>query len=90
MAAKLRYRAHDGLEYFFHLTDLADVTWEEIDVGMDVEFLPVKTPSSDRAGKASSIQITDYDGGWEDDYEDDESGVSADDPANDDSGQPEE
>ena len=63
-------RAHDGLEYFFHLTDLTDVTWEEIDIGMDVEFQPVKPPGSDRAGKATGIRIIDYEDDWEDVYDD--------------------
>ena len=63
-------RAHDGLEYFFHLTDLTNTTWEEIDIGMDVEFQPVKPPGSDRAGKATGVRIVEYEDDWEDVYDD--------------------
>ncbi|MEZ4520400.1 MAG: NYN domain-containing protein [Thermomicrobiales bacterium] len=65
-------RAHDGLEYFFHLTDLENVTWEEIDIGMEIEFHAVKPPSSDRAGKAASVRVVDLDDDWDDGYEDDD------------------
>ena len=64
-------RAHDGLEYFFHLTDLANVTWEEIDIGMDVEFQPLKPPGIDRAGKATGVRVLDDEDDWEEVYDDD-------------------
>lgn len=65
-------RAHDGLEYFFHLTDLANVTWEEIDIGMEIEFQPIKAPTSDRAGKAANVTAVEYEDDWIDEYEDEE------------------
>jgi uncharacterized LabA/DUF88 family protein len=49
-------RSDDDLEFFFHLTDLANVTWEEIDIGMEIEFVAVKPPSLDRAGKAAQVR----------------------------------
>lgn len=64
-------RAHDGLEYFFHLTDLANVTWEEIDIGMEIEFHAVKQPSADRAGKAASVRVIEFEDDWIDDDIDD-------------------
>ena len=63
-------RAHDGLEYFFHLTDLANITWEEIDVGMEIEFQPIKSPTSDRAGKAAAVTAVEYEDDWVEEYED--------------------
>ncbi len=63
-------RAHDGLEYFFHLTDLANATWEEIDIGVEVEFQPVKTPSAERAGKAGSINLIEFEDDWVEEYDD--------------------
>lgn len=65
-------RAHDGLEYFFHLTDLANITWEEIDIGMEIEFQPVKSPSSDKAGKAASVTVVEYDEDWDEAYDDED------------------
>lgn len=54
-------RAETGHEYFFHLTDLANVNWGDIDVGMDVTFQVVNEPSLDRAGKAIDVQLVQMD-----------------------------
>jgi cold shock CspA family protein len=72
-------RADNGLEYFFHLTDLANVSWEEIDIGMEIEFDVVNQPSMDRAGKAANVRAVEFDDDWPeegdeeyDDFEDEE------------------
>ncbi len=62
-------RSDDDLEFFFHLTDLTNVTWDEIDIGMEIEFSAVKSPSLDRAGKAANIRAIFED---EDEWLDDE------------------
>ena len=62
-------RAQDGLEYFFHLTDLANTTWEEIDIGIDIEFQIIKPPSLDRAGKASNVRVIEFEDDWDDEEE---------------------
>src|SRR5690606_13387827 len=49
-------QSDDDLEYFFHLTDLTNVTWEEIDIGMEIEFIAVKPPTLERAGKAAQVR----------------------------------
>lgn len=50
-------RAGTGREYFFHLTDLANVNWEHIQVGLDVTFVVVNEPSFDKAGKAADVRL---------------------------------
>src|SRR5690606_33527259 len=68
-------RSDDELEYFFHLTDLTNVTWEEIDIGMEIEFIAVKPPTLERAGKAAQVRAIFCD----EDEEDDEDWVDEDD-----------
>lgn len=68
-------RSDDDLEYFFHLTDLTNVTWEEIDIGMEIEFIAVKPPTLERAGKAAQVRAIFSD----EDEEDDEDWVDEDD-----------
>lgn len=53
-------RAVNGREYFFHLTDLANVAWDDIDIGMEVSFEVVNEPSIDKAGKAADIRATEF------------------------------
>lgn len=65
-------RSDDDLEFFFHLTDLTNVTWEEIDIGMEIEFAVVKPPSLDRAGKAANVRAIFSEEEWLDEEECDE------------------
>jgi cold shock CspA family protein len=76
-------RSDDDLEFFFHLTDLTNITWEEIDIGMEIEFAVVKPPSLDRAGKAANIRAIFDDEEWIDEDECDEADEAADEDDND-------
>lgn len=62
-------RADSGLEYFFHLTDLSNVTWEEIDIGMEIDFEIINQPSIDRAGKAANVRALEFEEEWADDLD---------------------
>ncbi len=45
-----------GRDYFFHLTDLDGLEFEELYEGMEVEFEVRKEPSGGRAGAAQNVQ----------------------------------
>jgi cold shock CspA family protein/uncharacterized LabA/DUF88 family protein len=49
-------RAVNGREYFFHLSDLADLAWQELEAGLPVSFRIRHESSTDRAGHAFDIR----------------------------------
>lgn len=49
-------RSESGHEYFFHISNLNGLGWEEIGIGIDVWFQIEAEPSPERAGKASNIR----------------------------------
>jgi CspA family cold shock protein len=53
-------RGEDGKEYFFHLSALQGVRFEELTEGQDVEFGPQEQSTGDRAGerpRAVSVRL---------------------------------
>ncbi len=48
-------KGSDGREFFFHLSDLHDLSWEEIDAGMRVSFFVKREPEAGRAGAAGRV-----------------------------------
>jgi len=48
-------KSEDGREFFFHVSDLNDLSWEEISTGLRVSFLIKRDPGTGRAGAAGLI-----------------------------------
>ncbi|MFH2098483.1 MAG: hypothetical protein ABIJ95_03155, partial [Pseudomonadota bacterium] len=50
--------AEDGEDYFFHATDLArPLVWNDMRIGMRLDFDVKKRPSEDRAGAAFNLRL---------------------------------
>jgi cold shock CspA family protein len=49
-------RVDDGKDYFFHLTELIDVTFSMLHVGDQMSFVPVETPEGLRANEVERVQ----------------------------------
>lgn len=49
-------RAEDGMDYFFHLTDLRGLEFDTLPEGLSVVFEVKKEPSMDKAGAAQNVR----------------------------------
>lgn len=60
-------QADDGNDYFFHLTDLVDLDFHELELGQGVTFSVKRPPTADKAGAAMRVQA---EGDLAEDYDD--------------------
>lgn len=49
-------KSEEGKRYFFHLTDLEDIEWERVDIGLEVFFHVKREPEGTKAGAAGKVR----------------------------------
>jgi len=52
-------KGDDGREFFFHLSDLYELPWEEAEAGVKVSFFVKREPEAGRAGAAGRVKRSD-------------------------------